>query len=191
MKKTKITLRDEKGNTKEQDIRIDEEGGFVAVVNVEDVKGDALLEIETEGGAYNSLKITEENMLETVLEDKEILVNKVEKGQAYTLNDILFQTNSSELVESSKIVLDGFSDWLIKNTNISVEIQGHTDNIGAEKANMALSMDRAFTVMEYLLCKDIDPKRLKFKGYGESMPKFSNASAEGRASNRRTDFYVF
>ena len=191
LKKTKITLRDQKGNTKEQDIRIDEEGEFVAVVNVEEVEGDALLEIESEGGAYHSLKITEENMRETVLKDKEISVNRVEKGQAYTLNDILFQTNSSELVESSIIVLDGFAEWLIKNTEINVEIQGHTDNVGADEANMALSMDRAFTVMEYLLCKDIDAKRIKFKGYGETMPKFSNESDEGRASNRRTDFYVF
>ena len=72
-----------------------------------------------------------------------------------------------------------------------MEIQGHTDDVGADEANMALSMDRAFSVMEYLLQLSIDPERLSFKGYGETSPKFSNDSSENRSKNRRTDFLIF
>ena len=56
---------------------------------------------------------------------------------------------------------------------------------------MALSMDRAFSVMEYLIEIGIDKSRLKFKGYGETNPKVSNETPEGRKINRRTDFLIY
>jgi outer membrane protein OmpA-like peptidoglycan-associated protein len=51
-------------------------------------------------------------------------------------------------------------------------------------------MDRAFSVMEYLISKGVEKSRLTFKGYGESSPKTSNESPEGRSVNRRTDFLI-
>tara|TARA_Y100000589_G_scaffold331083_1_gene383166 strand:+ start:875 stop:2944 length:2070 start_codon:yes stop_codon:yes gene_type:complete len=190
LSKTKISLRNSDGTKQEQEINIDDDGDFVAVVNVEDVKGDALIEIESEGGAYQSLLVTEEDVSQTVIKDKEIEVNAVEKGQSYTINDIKYETNSSILLSSSKIVLDGFSDWLKSNNEFNIEIQGHTDNVGSDEDNMALSMDRAFSVMEYLISRGVDKSRLSFKGYGESSPKTSNESPEGRSTNRRTDFLI-
>ena len=82
-------------------------------------------------------------------------------------------------------------DWLKEFEEINIEIQGHTDDIGPDKANLALSLDRAFSVMEYLLNKGIDKKRLKFTGFGESKPKVSNKSSMSRSINRRTDFLIF
>ena len=93
--------------------------------------------------------------------------------------------------ETSKIVLDGFIDWLKKSEEINIEIQGHTDDIGPDKSNLALSMDRAFNVMEYLLINGIEKERLSFKGYGETNPKVPNNSTKSRAINRRTDFLIF
>ena len=120
-----------------------------------------------------------------------IEIEEIKKGKAFTLNDILYQSNSSQLKESSKIVLDGLIDWLKKNEEINIEIQGHTDDIGTDKSNLALSMDRAFNVMEYLLINEIEKERLRFKGYGETNPKVSNNSTKSRAINRRTDFLIF
>jgi len=188
---TKMILRDENGNKKEQDFSLGDDGDFIAIVNVEDVKGDALLEIQTEGGAFESLLISEEDMGNTVIKQKEIEVKPIEKGDAYTLNDIHFESNSSKIKETSKIVLDGFIDWLLINKELNIEIQGHTDDIGSDKANLALSMDRSFSVMEYLLLNGINKSRLKFKGYGESNPKVPNSSSKSRAVNRRTDFLIF
>jgi outer membrane protein OmpA-like peptidoglycan-associated protein len=188
---TKMILRDENGNKKEQDFSLGDDGDFIAIVNVEDVKGDALLEIQTEGGAFESLLISEEDMGNTVIKQKEIEVKLIEKGEAYTLNDIHFESNSSKIKETSKIVLDGFIDWLLINKELNIEIQGHTDDVGSDKANLALSMDRSFSVMEYLLLNGINKSRLKFKGYGESNPKVPNSSSKSRAVNRRTDFLIF
>ena len=191
LEKTKITITNSKGKKEEQQINIDEDGDFVAIVNIENVEGDALIEIESEGGAYQSMLVTKADQNNTVIKDKEIEVNEIEKGKPYTLNDILYETNSSKLMNSSKIVLDGFSNWLITNDDFNIEIQGHTDNIGSSDANMALSMDRAFSVMEYLIGKGIEKSRLRFKGYGETSPKASNETKEGRMKNRRTDFLIY
>ena len=191
LEKTKITLRNADGEKEEQEISFDDEGEFIAVVNVENIQGDALIEIESEGGAYQSMLVTESDVNKTILKDKEITVNSVEKGKAYTINDIMYETNSSNLLTSSKFVLDGFSDWLKENKDFSIEIQGHTDNVGSNDANMALSMDRAFSVMEYLIEKGVDNSRLRFKGYGETNPKVSNETIEGRKENRRTDFLIY
>jgi outer membrane protein OmpA-like peptidoglycan-associated protein len=187
----KMILRDKNGNKKEQDFSVGDEGEFIAIVNVEEVKGDALLEIQTEGGAFESLLISEEDVGNTVVKEKQIDVKTMEKGEAYTINDILFESNSSKLKESSKIVLDGFVDWLLVNNELNIEIQGHTDDIGPDKANLALSMDRSFSVMEYLIKNGVEKSRLKFKGYGESNPKVPNTSSKSRSINRRTDFLIF
>ncbi len=191
LKKTKITLRNNDGEKEEQEINIDEDGGFVAVVNVEKVKGDALIEISSESGAYQSMLVSEQDLSKTVIKDKEIEVNKIQKGKAYTINDIKYEINSSKLLSSSKIVLNGFGDWLKDNLDLRIEVQGHTDNVGSNEANMALSMDRAFSVMEYLIEVGIDKSRLRFKGYGETNPKASNETSEGRKVNRRTDFLIY
>ena len=187
----KMILRDKNGNKKEQDFSVGDEGEFIAIVNVEEVKGDALLEIQTEGGAFESLLISEEDVGNTVVKEKQIDVKPMEKGEAYTINDILFESNSSKLKESSKIVLDGFVDWLLVNKELNIEIQGHTDDVGPDKANLALSMDRSFSVMEYLINNGVEKSRLKFKGYGESNPKVPNTSSKSRSINRRTDFLIF
>jgi outer membrane protein OmpA-like peptidoglycan-associated protein len=187
----KMILRDKNGNKKEQDFSVGDEGEFIAIVNVEEVKGDALLEIQTEGGAFESLLISEEDVGNTVVKEKQIDVKPMEKGEPYTINDILFESNSSKLKESSKIVLDGFVDWLLVNNELNIEIQGHTDDIGPDKANLALSMDRSFSVMEYLIKNGVEKSKLKFKGYGESNPKVPNTSSKSRSINRRTDFLIF
>ena len=83
-----------------------------------------MLEIQTEGGAFESLLISEEDVGNTVVKEKQIDVKPIEKGEAYTINDILFESNSSKLKESSKIVLDGFVDWLLVNKELNIEIQG-------------------------------------------------------------------
>ncbi len=188
---TKIVLRDKKGNTTKQAFKVDQKGDFVAIVNVEKIEGDALLVIENEGSAFESLLLSEKDISNTIIKEKVIETEEIKKGNAFTLNDILYESNSSQFKETSKIVLDGFIDWLKKSKDIKIEIQGHTDDIGPNKSNLALSMDRAFNVMEYLLINGIEKERLRFKGYGETNPKVPNNSTKSRAINRRTDFLIF
>jgi len=71
-----------------------------------------------------------------------------------------------------------------------VRIEGHTDSRGSEKYNQRLSERRANSVMQYLLGKGVDPKRLQAVGYGESKPIAPNSTDKGREANRRVEFVI-
>jgi len=66
-------------------------------------------------------------------------------------------------------------------------VAGHTDSSGNDMLNMELSQSRAESVVEYLVSAGIARERMKAKGYGESRPVADNATAEGRAKNRRVE----
>jgi len=76
------------------------------------------------------------------------------------------------------------------NPNLEIEIGGHTDNIGSVAYNLELSRERAKAVTLYLVSKGIRISRIKFKGYGRSIPIASNETEEGRQLNRRVEFKI-
>lgn len=120
----------------------------------------------------------------------DLVVKKLKVGVAYTLNDILFDPTSFVLSDKSKFILKEFSTFLIENPNITILIQGHTDDIGDDAGNLTLSEQRAKAVKDYLISLNIKDDRLKAKGYGETTPKVPNDNAANRAKNRRTDFVI-
>jgi OOP family OmpA-OmpF porin len=71
-----------------------------------------------------------------------------------------------------------------------VQIEGHTDDVGTANDNLRLSQSRAEAVKNFFEVFGIESSRLKARGYGESNPKASNVTKEGRAVNRRTEFTV-
>jgi outer membrane protein OmpA-like peptidoglycan-associated protein len=79
---------------------------------------------------------------------------------------------------------------MTENSQVKIEISGHTDKTGTESLNLILSEARAKTIVEYLVECGIDSSRINFKGYGSSQPIADNASAEGRAKNRRVEFKI-
>ncbi len=76
------------------------------------------------------------------------------------------------------------------NPNISIEIGGHTDNIGSAEYNRKLSLNRSKSVYNYLTKNGINASRLSYKGYGFNVPLSDNDTEEGRALNRRTEFKI-
>lgn len=107
------------------------------------------------------------------------------------LDNIFYNTGSFAIDESVKLAVDTTLLVLIKaNPSIIVEISSHTDNVGTARDNMKLSQNRAQTVVDYLISKGVDKKRLKYKGYGETLPIATNDTEEGKAENRRTEFRV-
>ncbi len=108
----------------------------------------------------------------------------------FVLEDCNFETGKANLEESSYAVLDELVAYLIRKDDERVEVGGHTDNVGTAANNLKLSTERANTVRAYLLTKGIDPSRVTAKGYGMSMPVASNATAEGKAQNRRTEVKI-
>lgn len=120
----------------------------------------------------------------------EILMDKIKVGGEVTMHNIFFDTNKYELLPASMVELNLLTELLKNNENVSIEIQGHTDNVGDAKMNQTLSENRAKAVYDFLVKNGIAPKRLAFKGYGETKPRFDNSTDEGRQQNRRTEFRI-
>jgi len=105
---------------------------------------------------------------------------------------VLFDYNQSVIKQTARPILDEVARVLSapENMGVSVVIQGHTDNSGSERYNVALSSKRAKAVKDYLLNKGIKSSRLATKGYGFSQPVDANDTEAGRAKNRRVEFGV-
>jgi outer membrane protein OmpA-like peptidoglycan-associated protein len=129
-----------------------------------------------------------ENLRANKLSAIELDIISSKKGKEVVLNNVVFASNSSKIDSSSFKQLNDLILYLLKNPDISLEIQGHTDNIGSNNDNLILSTQRAEVVYNYI--RDKVSNRLEFKGYGELVPLFSNTSEENRLLNRRTSFII-
>ncbi len=98
---------------------------------------------------------------------------------------VLFGFDSAEIKSEAYPMLNEAVVILKKNTDLNVEVDGHTDNIGPAEYNIILSERRANAVMEYFVDKGVEAERLTIKGFGLTMPAVSNDTEEGRAKNRR------
>ncbi len=105
--------------------------------------------------------------------------------------NVPFNENKTNISPEAAKILDGVGKTLKDNPNIKVEIGGHTDSTGSDKADMAISVKRAESVKKYLMDKfNISGDRLVVKGYGKSKPIADNKTKEGRAKNRRVEFRI-
>jgi outer membrane protein OmpA-like peptidoglycan-associated protein len=110
---------------------------------------------------------------------------------APVFENIYFNENKTNIDPMAAKALDRDGMLLKENPHIKVEIGGHTDNIGSERANQMLSLKRAESVKKYLMDKfNISGDRLMVKGYGSTKPIADNATKEGRAKNRRVEFKI-
>ncbi len=110
---------------------------------------------------------------------------------SYTIiENLVFESDKSEILSVSYTSLDEILVLLNKQANISIQLLGHTDNVGKEEDNLILSEERAKAVANYLIAKGIDPKRIDAKGYGSTKPLFPNDSEENREKNRRVEFII-
>ena len=98
---------------------------------------------------------------------------------------VLFGFDSAEIKSEAYPMLNEAVVILKKNTDLNVEVDGHTDNIGPAEYNIKLSERRAKSIMEYFVDKGVEAERLTTKGFGLTMPAVSNDTKEGRAKNRR------
>lgn len=185
--KVEIKYADE--NKVEEAVIDKEDGKFYAVVKTERPQ-DIVVTVKKEGSAFESKLIAQKDLDKPVIKNNDLTVTPLEKGKSYTLNDILFATDSYDLSDKSKFVIDQFIDFLKETPRVKIEIQGHTDNEGDPAGNLALSDNRARVVMEYIVSKGINASRMTFKGYGQTKPKVPNTSPENKAKNRRTEFFI-
>jgi outer membrane protein OmpA-like peptidoglycan-associated protein/tetratricopeptide (TPR) repeat protein len=124
------------------------------------------------------------------ISDLEMDIITVEQGGEIILNNVLFETDSYMLVETSFVELNNLINYLKKNLKTKIHIEGHTDNVGGKEHNITLSENRAAKVYGYLVDRGVSSERLSYKGYGESKPISTNKTDQGRRQNRRTSFII-
>ncbi len=107
-----------------------------------------------------------------------------------SLQGVKFANNSAELTVTSQSVLNEAAATLRLNPELKVEVAGHTDNRGARAYNVSLSQRRAESVMNYLISKGASATKLSARGYGPDQPQADNATAQGRAANRRVELRI-
>jgi outer membrane protein OmpA-like peptidoglycan-associated protein/tetratricopeptide (TPR) repeat protein len=131
---------------------------------------------------------------------KDVDLKKVEIGEVIVLRNIFFDLGKYSLRPESQNELDRLTNLLTENPTLRIQIGGHTDSRGSAALNKELSSNRAKAVVDYLVSKGIDAKRLESQGYGKDMPiisdaeiaklRFASDREEAHQSNRRTEFKI-
>ncbi|MEQ1440027.1 OmpA family protein [Fontimonas sp. SYSU GA230001] len=106
------------------------------------------------------------------------------------LKGVTFEFDKIRLRPDAQTILDWATDILKKYPDMQVEIAGHTDSIGTDEYNQRLSENRAQAVKEYFIAHGVPESQMSVKGYGESEPRDTNATFEGRERNRRVELRI-
>src|SRR5690606_20166035 len=118
-------------------------------------------------------------------------IKEEKRGVVITLSgSVLFASGKHELLPIAKDRLDEVAKALADQGYKKIVVEGHTDSVGAESVNEALSLKRANSVREHLVSKGIEGAKITAVGLGESRPVAPNDTPEGRANNRRVELVV-
>jgi outer membrane protein OmpA-like peptidoglycan-associated protein len=115
---------------------------------------------------------------------------KFDPARSYRLDNVHFDTDKASLRPDSYTQLKELLEYLQRHEEITVEIAGHTDNVGTDAHNLKLSQDRSNTIRTYLVGKGIKASRITAKGYGAGQPVADNNTDAGRQQNRRTELRI-
>jgi outer membrane protein OmpA-like peptidoglycan-associated protein/Tol biopolymer transport system component len=150
---------------------------------------DFALHAEKEGYMFYSRNIYRDNL--SLSKDGFLIIEleKVKPG-TFVLENIFFEKSKSSLKKSSMVELNKVLKLLQLNPKMKIQISGHTDSDGVDDFNLELSINRAKSVVNWLIDNNIDQDRLSFKGYGETKPIEENNSIINKSKNRRTELTI-
>jgi len=112
------------------------------------------------------------------------------RGLIVSMSDVLFDFNQATLKPGAKLRLAKVSGIIMAYPDLKLEIDGFTDNKGTPQYNMTLSDKRAKAVRDFLVSQGVSTDAVTTKGFGESNPVATNATAAGRQQNRRVELVV-
>ena len=121
---------------------------------------------------------------------RDLQAKMTDRGLVLTLGDVLFDTGQATLKVGADSTVERLATFLDKAPDRSVVIEGHTDNVGTDGLNLALSESRAGAVKAALVAKGVAPDRIVTVGKGEAAPVASNDDAAGRQQNRRVEIII-
>jgi outer membrane protein OmpA-like peptidoglycan-associated protein len=145
-------------------------------------------EAKTQAAAAQSqAQQAQAQLASTQQELQNLQAKQTDRGMVMTLSDVLFDTGRATLKPGANRDLDRLAQALKDNPNTRVIIEGHTDSVGGDDYNMALSEKRAQAVADALQMRGVPPDRFEVKGLGKAFPVASNATQAGRQQNRRVE----
>ena len=118
---------------------------------------------------------------------RELNAKQTDRGMVVTLGDVLFESGQSQLLAEGARNVAKLADFLKRNPQQAVLIEGYTDNVGSATSNFELSEQRANAVKLALLNMGVSVERLRIRAHGEDDPTASNGTAAGRQMNRRVE----
>jgi outer membrane protein OmpA-like peptidoglycan-associated protein len=176
-------------NTKQtvSKVQTDEKGNYLITLPV---GKDYAFNVNRKGYLFYSDNFLLSGKAPDATYEKDIPLQPLEVNASVVLKNIFFDFNKFDLKPASEVELDKLVQLLTENPAVRILISGHTDNVGNTADNLKLSTNRAKAVMNFLVQKGIDAKRLSFKGQGATQPIAENTTEEGRATNRRTEVKI-
>lgn len=148
------------------------------------------LYINKDGYLFKSLSFDFSKKQEHKSLTLDIYLEPIQQGAKEILNNIFFETGKYALELKSQTELDKIHSFLKEHPNLTLEVSGHTDDVGKDADNMELSLKRAKSLHDYLLKVGIPKNRIRFQGYGETRPVVPNDSEPNRQLNRRIELKV-
>lgn len=134
---------------------------------------------------YDTIDTEEEaNAVAAEQTKKEYLLDTKSKTEKIS-DRVFFDFNKDNLTEEATSVLDATADWLSRNPEVKLLVEGHTDERGTKEYNIGLGQRRASSVRKYLESKGIDAARIKIISYGKERPEFAGSNEEAWSRNRR------
>jgi outer membrane protein OmpA-like peptidoglycan-associated protein len=112
------------------------------------------------------------------------------RGLIVSMSDVLFDTAQYSLKPGAREKLAKVSGILLSHPGLTLEVEGYTDDVGADDYNQTLSERRAMSVRDFLTQQGISPLVITARGFGESQPVASNDTPDGRMRNRRVELVV-
>lgn len=122
--------------------------------------------------------------------EKNFYMEPLRVGQIMDFDNILFEQSEAILLQESYPVLDKLVDILTTNTNMVIQLEGHTDFRGPAKANRKLSHNRVKVIRNYLINKGVHRKRVKTKAFGGTKPISTKDTPEASQLNRRVEIRI-
>ena len=120
--------------------------------------------------------------------ETDVLYDALAAKGRWVTQGILFATGKADVQPESRPVLEGIAKTLKEHADLKILIEGHTDNVGSSASNLKLSDARAAAVKATLVSDfGVDGSRITTKGLGDTKPSIPNATAAGRAQNRRVE----
>jgi outer membrane protein OmpA-like peptidoglycan-associated protein len=137
--------------------------------------------------AQNQAAAAKGELADAQKELADLKAKQTDRGMVLTLGDVLFDTGRATLKPGADRDMDRLAQALKDNANTRVIIEGHTDSVGSEDYNLALSERRAEAVGSALRSRGVPADRFEIKGLGKAFPVASNDTESGRQQNRRVE----